>query len=70
MSTCALSSGAVRALLFDFFLDVNGTEDLIEGCFILNVNGAKDLIQGCFILDVNGTEDLIEGCFTEARGAQ
>ena len=69
MSTCALSSGAVRALLFDFF-DVNGTEYLLEGCFILDVNGAEDLIQGCFILDVNGTEDPIEGCFTEARGAQ
>ena len=53
-----------------FFLDVNGTEGLIEGCFILDVNGADDLIQGCFILDVNGREDLIEGCFTEAKGAQ
>ena len=52
------------------FLDVNGTEDLIGGCFILDVNGADDLIQGCFILDVNGTEDLIQGYFTEARGAQ
>ena len=36
----------------------------------LYVNGTEDLIQGCFILDVNGTEYLIEGCFTEAKGAQ
>ena len=38
--------------------------------FFLDVNCTEDLIQGCFIYYVNGTEDLIEGCFTEARGAQ
>ena len=38
--------------------------------FFLDVNCTEDLIQGCFILDVNGTEDLIQGYFTEAREAQ